>query len=106
MIFGVPKLTPWTFPFILSPGISQKNQSLSIDFHSLHDRVSMTFNDAFSRAVASEVCPATKEEFLVNFQKLLFPEIVFVKDVRDKKLSGHTSSQIFHTFTSEASFNN
>jgi hypothetical protein len=65
----------------------------------------MTFNDAFSRAVATKVCPATKEEVLINFQKFLLPKIVLVKDVRDKELSGHTSSQIFHSFTSVASLN-
>lgn len=66
----------------------------------------MPFVNTLSVSAAPEdACSTAEEEILVDFQKLLFPEVFFVKYVCAEDLSGYTTSQIFKSFASEASFN-
>jgi hypothetical protein len=65
----------------------------------------MSLIDALSISTTPEDAGgATEQEIFVDFQKFLLPEVFLVKDVCAEDLGGYTTSQVFKTFTGEASF--
>ena len=64
----------------------------------------MPFVDAFPITTTIEnASSASEKKILVDFEKLLFPEVIFVENIGAEDLSCYTTSQVFKTFASEAS---
>ena len=100
------KLTPRASPFSFSPWVSQQTQSLAINFNSPHDAVSMKFVNTLSVSSSTEdTRGASEQEFFIDFEEFLFPEVFFVENICGENLGGNTSSQVFKSFSCEASFN-
>lgn len=78
---------------------------MSIDLNSSHDGVSVAFFDAFAFTPTFEdTCGAAKEELLVDFEKLVLPEVLLVEDICSEELACYAASKVFDAFTGEASF--
>lgn len=98
-------IRPSTSPLAFTPRIFQEAEAVSIDLNSSHDGVSMAFFDAFALTPTSEdTCCAAKEELLVDFEKLVLPEVFLVEDICSEELAGYAASEVFDAFTGEASF--
>lgn len=70
-------LTPWSFPFPLSPRVLEAEKTMPVNLDSLLNRVCMAFDD--TSAVRSAETPntgaAAEKKVLIHFEKFIFPKV-------------------------------
>jgi hypothetical protein len=99
-------ITPSAIPLFSTPWVSELNKSLSFDFDSIHDSVSMLLRytlpfpwQSLSRTIepiCKEARGAAEQEVLADFEQLVLPECILVQNVRRKELARDSTGKILY----------